>query len=148
MFFANWKKVEQNNGIYKIEQNKNFDLKPYSINDSALFVDYNDNEIKANSDLSNRFILSTKNDITIYEKKDQEIKEAEKETLEEKDKIEVENKQKNEAEFVNMSLSDLLKLLDKINKKLSSGEKITQEDIDLSKKILSEVRKRKGKKSE
>ena len=48
--------------------------------------------------------------------------------------------------FNNMTISELLALLDKINKKLSSNEKLTDEDIELSKNILDEIKRRKGKK--
>jgi len=49
---------------------------------------------------------------------------------------------KSSLDLINMNLSDLLRLLDEINKKIESGEQLTQEDIDFSNAILEEIKKR------
>ncbi|HPO49997.1 MAG TPA: hypothetical protein PLO89_06690 [Spirochaetota bacterium] len=145
IFFANWKKVEQSKGVYKVEKGANFDLKPYSINDSAIFLEKTNVDLRANGDASNRFIFNVVGDGN-FEGKKVEVEDDKKDEEVKKESDDKEVTEESENELINMSLSDLLKLLDKINKKLSSGEKITEEDVELSKKILSEVKKRKGKK--
>ncbi len=157
VFFANWKKVEQSSGLYKVESGRNFDLKPYSINDSALFLEFRDVKIASKALASNRFVLSTKNDVNIVNN----VKDSDKTTTtQNKESVTtttttttvstittttiLQNIDNNN--FNNMTISELLALLDKINKKLSSNEKLTDEDIELSKNILDEIKRRKGKK--
>lgn len=148
VFFANWKKVEQENALYKVDTGKSFDLKPYSINDSALFIEYNDCVLKANNDLTYRFILSVNSDVIAIEDKKEVVKEEVVKIDSAKDKTISDNSddKKDSSKLINLSLSELLKLLDKINKKLTSGEKLEESDVELSKQILSEIKKRKGKK--
>jgi len=143
IFFANWKKVLDTIGNYKVEEGKDFDLKPYSINDSALFLDYKGNQIAPKIELKNRFMLSLTSNIEL-------VTEVSTTTTIDMTTttttIDNKSSQTSNTELVNLSLSDLLKLLDKINKKLQNDEKLTDEDIKLSDQILEEIKKRRGKK--
>ncbi|MCK4798430.1 MAG: hypothetical protein KAT05_13705 [Spirochaetes bacterium] len=149
IFFANWKRVEENIGLYKIIDGRNFDLKPYSVNDSAIFIEYTNEKIYPNKDHIYRFIISMKNDIYIKtkqeESKDKEVKQKDKIDKEDKtyqkDRINTENHGK--LNLINLTLDDLLELLDKINQKLENGESLTNKDVELTNKILEEIKKNK-----
>lgn len=150
IFFANWKRVEQEGGDYRIKEGRNFDLKPYSINDSALVADYREQEVLFSRNHTNRIILSLAEELELDEEHVEEVVEKESEPVEqskEPDKIvEEETDTTDEPDdglnLLNMSLDELLALLDRINKKLESGEKLTKEDVELSEKILEELQKR------
>lgn len=146
VFFANWKRIEQEGGDYKVKEGRNFDLKPYSINDSALVAEYYRQPVLFSRNHHNRIILSLTGELEL---EDEEIVEEKKEVVEEI--VESSEKVKDEAlpdesqegvDLINMSLEELLALLDRINKKLESGEKLTKEDIELSARILAELQKR------
>jgi hypothetical protein len=139
IFFANWKKVDSNLGLYKIFENSSFSLPPYSMNDSAIFVEYVNQEIIPYQDHINRFIISMNNNVEIIEKSP---KKSDTENNiapnEENDIKSVED----ELDLATMDLSDLLKLLDYINKKIETYEIIDEKDVELSEKILNEIKQR------
>lgn len=150
LFFANWKRVEQEGGDYRIKEGRHFDLKPYSINDSALVAEYREQEVLFSRNHTNRVILSLTEELELEEEvkeetveelpeKDEPVKESE-ERVEEKS--ETDKEPEDGLNLLNMSLDELLALLDKINKKLESGEKLTTDDVELSAKILEELQKR------
>lgn len=148
IYFANWKRVEQEGGDYRIKEGRDFDLKPYSINDSALVAEYKEQEVLFSRNHSNRIILSLAEALELEEEQVEEVAEKEPvETEKEPDK-QVEEKRETVDEpdeglnLLNMSLDELLALLDRINRKLESGEKLTKEDVELSEKILEELQKR------
>lgn len=136
IFFANWKRVNESISSFKVKEGRNFNLEPYSINDSAVFIEYKDEKIYPNRNHTYRFILSMKSDINL----DIDKKETKKDIIK-RNRIEAEEK----INIINLNLSELLALLDKINKKLESGEKISEEDIKASNMILEEIKKRKNK---
>ena len=63
VYFANWKKVQTAIGLYSPVDGMSFDLLPNSINDSALFIQYNNQEIPSAKQNKYEFILSAKNNI-------------------------------------------------------------------------------------
>ena len=64
IYFTNWKRGDSV-GKYRVSDGRVFDLKPYSINDSAIFAEYDDILIKG-GDSTNHFIgLSMNNNISI-----------------------------------------------------------------------------------
>ena len=63
IFAANWKSVQQSIGKYAVPRDRDFNLTPYSMNDSALFIEYNDQDIIPYKDNSYRFVLSLNNEI-------------------------------------------------------------------------------------
>ena len=44
-------------------------------------------------------------------------------------------------ELINLTIKDLMVLLDEINNKIESGNRITKEDVEISNKILDEIKK-------
>ena len=135
------------------------------MNDSAIFLDYKQQEITPNRIYENEIILSMANDenslifkkevipvdsVKEDPKKDIEnILRPEKKENTEYNLIQDKNNNwnsniNNDIELINVNINDLLKLLDHINNKINSGKKIKKEDIELSNKILEEIKKRKS----
>jgi len=140
VFFANWKRVDESISSFKVKEGRNFNLEPYSINDSSVFIDYKVQKIYPNRDHIYRFILSMKGDVNL----NIDNKDNEKTNIIKESKAKVKESAKH-INVINFNLSELLALLEKINKKLESGEELSEEDINLSNNILDEIRKRKNK---
>lgn len=144
IFFANWKIVRETIGKYKINPSNSFDLKPFSINDSATFIEYENQKIGSKS-RNYKFILSMKNRIKLEETSTTTTIQSYTTTTISNSTTTIDPRNLN---LINMNLFDLLRLLDEINKKIESGQKLTQEDIDFSNAILEEIKKRRNKYNE
>ncbi len=154
IFFANWKLIKDHIGKYKVNKGNSFDLKPFSLNDSAIFLEYEKQKITT-KDKKYIFVLSMKNNVKLedlYETTTTTTTTIQTttttiNTLTTTTTIErVTNIDNNkELDLINMNLSDLLKLLDDINKKIESGQTLTQQDIDFSNAVLEEIKKRRKK---
>ncbi len=134
IFFANWQKVYNKTGTYKVNNGASFDLVSKSTNDSAAFIEYLDQRIYPEKDVSYRFIVSMKNNIVL----DKDYKGEE--IIKSFDLSKFEN-----IDFEKLDLSDLLALLDKINGRLIDPEPLIEDEIKVYDKILGEIRKRRGK---
>jgi len=143
VFFANWKRIDNSIGLFKTKEDRNFSLEPYSIDDSAVFIEYRNQELsysKQKSEYKFLFSLNSEFKYDILKEEEPKINAKDQSKIVEFDKS---PKQKETSlDLTNLSLSDLLKLLDEINKKLDSGESITQGDIDYADQILNEIEKR------
>jgi hypothetical protein len=145
VYFTNWKRQETQIGDFKVEQGRPFDLKPYSLNDSAVIIEYK-KQILKDKTLKYRFMMSLRSDLQM-----QEVNTSSTTTSTTTTTTIAQNNGQNSTDstlkkpdlnLINMSLSDLLKLLDSINRKLKSNT-ITDEDVKLSKEILEEIKRRK-----
>ncbi len=143
VYFVNWKKVEKSIDLYKVFAGRTFNYEAYSINDSGMFIEYTDQKIIPNTDNKYRFIISMRNNIQLSDEKNksEDVKIEEDSSM---DKNKDKQKDDNKLNLLNMSLKELLELLDKINKKLESGQKLTDDEVDLTTKILEEIKKRRG----
>jgi hypothetical protein len=153
IFFANWKRVSEYPGFYKIEKERNFDLKPYSLNDSAAYLEYENQKIDVKGTKNYSFIFKMKGKITgeevskKTEKPEEEIKEKMQETikeepLKEEPKKEIKKEEKVEqsktTDYDSMSVLELLQLIDDINKKMRSSN-ITEDEVNILKKRLEDI---------
>lgn len=164
IFFANWKRVDKNIGLYQVTPGINFDLKPYSLNDSALFIEYKEQEIIPHRDHEYRYILNISNNPAVPTEEPSIIPTATPtppvgETDTQKNNSSVtptpiptkednnitSKDQKKQLELINLTLTDLLALLDSINDKLKTGQKLSREDVELSRQILDEIKRRRKK---
>jgi len=159
IYFSNWKRVEENLGIFKVIMRRPFDLEPYSYNDSAIFIEYLNQKFNLKEQKKYRFILSMVNKVLIADSSKEDIK---VETIDNKDIksdfVENNKLKDNETDgkkfsdlklrknlsLLNLNLKDLLELLEIINKKMESGEKLTDNDVDMVEQILAEIKKRRN----
>ncbi|HQB60359.1 MAG TPA: hypothetical protein PK899_01715 [Spirochaetota bacterium] len=67
IYFTNWKKGSTNEK-YKVKPGADFDLKPYSLNDSAVFIEYENITVNSASSIDKNFILSKNSSVDIDER--------------------------------------------------------------------------------
>lgn len=67
IYFTNWKKGFTDEK-YKVKPGVDFDLKPYSLNDSAVFIEYEDMTVDTASSIDRNFILSKNSSVDIDER--------------------------------------------------------------------------------
>jgi hypothetical protein len=163
IYFANWKHVSEFPGFYKIQDGRSFDLKPYSINDSAVFADYMNQKVTAKNSIKYQFLIKSKN--VIVKDKEPEIKIQKPVPTEEPKKI----TPKTDIQKTNIpktdttkqtqdiqpkitkpdlsaySTTDLLNLINDINLKLASSENLSVEDIENYRSTLEAIRKKLNK---
>lgn len=145
VFFANWKKVQTTVGLYSPVDGLSFDLLPNSINDSALFIQYNNQDIPSTKQNKYEFILSAKNNIRkeIIPVKKEEINNSEtkKNNNVPNDNLNNLVQNKNLSSF---DIKDLLDLLDSINQKLNSGKNLSDDEVNLMNKVLEEIKNKRN----
>lgn len=143
ILFTNWKKMDTDGLEYPIMNGRSFDLKPYSINDSAISFVYTNKSIDKDAEYKNKFVFKMINKIDESDiiKKNQTDKTNHSTTT----TINNTNMNNNDKlNLINMSLSDLLALLDSINKKLENGVTLSDQDVEYSKQILDEIKRRRN----
>ncbi len=140
IFFANWLKVNNKKGIYKVASGESFDLKPKSINDSAAFIEYIDQRVYPEKPNHYRFIVSMKNNIKLSEDyKGEKI--YNEEIIKSFDISKFEN-----IDLDKLDLSDLLELLDKINGRLKDPEPLKDDEVSIYDNILEVIKKKRESK--
>ncbi|MBN2544948.1 MAG: hypothetical protein JXB50_04060 [Spirochaetes bacterium] len=162
VYFSNWKRVEQNLGKFKVVTRRPFNLDPYSYNDSAMFIEYSSQKFNIKEQKQYRFILSTVNKVLMANRSFDSKENIKVENIYDKDintDLDDNNKLKdNETDskkltdfklhknlsLLNLNLKDLLELLDIIDKKLISEEKLSDNDVDMVEQILAEIKKRRN----
>ena len=151
VFFANWKKVSEFMGLYNSKDGDSFSWGRYSFNDSALFVEYRDVSIDIDKSMTREFLIQNKN-INLEEKIIQPVI-VERMEIEEEPTILIEEEvakviiPDNDVQedltsyfdYDNLSIDELLRLLDTINKKLDLGEELSQQDIEQVDKIIQAI---------
>lgn len=134
--FTNWKRYEGIGRGFVVKPEREFDLKPYSINDSALFIEYKDVDLRPDENAHETLYLYGGRNVEV-----KEIAADEKRSLPDSASPGKEP-DKSKSNFANMSLDEILRLLDSINSKLENGETLTKEDVDLTEKLLKEIESR------
>ncbi len=142
--FANWKRLQDASWLYKTSGLRDFSLMPYSINDSAVCHYYNPKILRQGRD---RTIVTVLGNLSLK-----------KFEMDSRDELKLDNLleealgQADESDSLSSSLVTDLgminKLLDELNKKISSGEVITDEELRLIRDILTELNTRSKKYSE
>jgi hypothetical protein len=157
VFFANWKRVDTQIGLYKTADKQEFDLKPYSINDSAFIIEYRDQKINAGTKLDYRFVININNNIKSLQKivenknevSDQTVTSDQTNDKKVRIKKPIENDKNlqtpNDKNFkmIDMDLSDILNLIDSQNNRIKSENELTEKDNQLLKERLELIKKKK-----
>jgi len=141
VILANWKRLNDNSWAYEVNSSRNFNQLPYSINDSAIALYYNPSRVLKKQTKTVTIIIGSynKNGYTLETSATStEIAKLFNQTVNETD-----------TQFTDPNLaiqSDLIAvrdLIEKIDAKLESGEKITDSDISVMEQVISELQKRK-----
>ncbi len=147
VFMANWKKVSERQGVYKVKEGEPFNWGRFSFNDSALFVEYRNLPVKTDSEISRDFFIQNKSVITeTVPVTPQVTKEDKKEVIKETEikdtKMDI---LPDIGTLTDLGIDDLLRLLKLINKKLDNESNITQSDIEYFDEIIKTIEKKRTK---
>lgn len=141
VIFANWKRLKDNLWNFNVQNSRNFNLLPYSINDSAAALYYNQVSINKGKKREITIVLGAfTNSIFQGKKSTDESSEMNKlyiqtvETPEDSSNIEASLK----TDLI--AVDDLLK---KIDEKLKYPQLINNEDLNLIKQIIDNLNQRK-----
>jgi hypothetical protein len=152
IYFANWKRIDETIGLYKITDKQDFDLKPYSINDSACVQEYRNQKIQPGSKLDYRFVININNNIKnlqkIADNGDNGMKKDQTDDRTAKNKTDDKNtntvKPDKGKKTVNIDVSEILNLIDSQNSKIKSDDNLTDEENQKLKDRLDAIKKDKS----
>jgi hypothetical protein len=151
--FANWKRLSDSLWSYTPPKGRNFSVRPYSINDSAVAVYYNPEQLEPGASrdiaLSLGFVGSSKGETSGTGTESEEAKkQAEKELLEilaAKEKKDTQRKSypvsKENLKIID-DLTTIENLVDEINKILFSGDEISEKDMKIMEQMIAELKER------
>ncbi|MBA7639745.1 hypothetical protein ES703_47405 [subsurface metagenome] len=146
--FANWKRLHDTTWRYETSSSRSFNLVPYSINDSAACHYYNPTLIGSGASRKIVVILGNFKPggfiVSSREKVQPELDNLLQEAAEKAESIESEEPSISPAAALNL----INELIDQLTKKLSSGEKITDEEMKLMQEMLNELKLRSNQYSE
>jgi hypothetical protein len=145
--FANWKRLNDASWDYKTSSSRNFNLMPYSINDSAVCMYYDPVDIPARGD---REIVLVMGNVTLLDYTG-EMKTVSAEAVPEPiteappvsatDRLrELRDRLNAEPATAQLDIDDLNSFIELIDQGLGSGEGISDEEIRLMEEILSVIK--------
>lgn len=148
--FANWKRLNDTSWAYTVLNTRDFSVRPYSINDSAVALYYNPATIKPQGSHTITLIMgnySPEGFKAADVKTDDEITKLLDDLTKKPDEdISSKNGQVNLSDSTYAKIkSDIItvqNLINEIDKKMKAGQKFSQNDLDLMKQILYELKER------
>ncbi len=141
VIFANWKRLKENIFSFRVQNSRNFNFLPYSINDSASALYYNSQPLGSGKSREINLILGAATGSlflgTNASTETSEINKLYIQTVQKKhDTADIETSLKTDL----LAVNDLLK---KINDNLSSPELVSKENITMMKQIIENLEQRK-----
>jgi hypothetical protein len=149
--FANWKRLSEASWNYETSSQRNFNLMPYSINDSAVCMYYEPVELPAQG---SREIVLILGNVTLSDY-EQGVKVARAETpaaaapaAPKPGEPPIDSLQmlldrlSSEPGSTDQNLNDLNRLIEQIDRLLASGEPISDDEVRLMEEILSAIKDR------
>lgn len=140
---ANWKRINDSTWDYDVKSSRNFNQLPYSINDSAIALYYNQSELAPGAAREIKLAIGSYNEDGFSADQSttrSEIADVFNQTL---------NSDNSGSRDVGLSVqTDLLtvnELLKKINDSMGSREVLTESELELMNQVISELTKRKQK---
>ena len=141
---GNWKRLNDNSWAYDVNTTRNFNLLPYSINDSAVALYYNAERVEKGSSRSSLILIGaySQEGFSIGNAvSDSEIAALFDQTVIDQDGA--------TSKDLNISVqTDLIAvrdLIQKINSKLESGEEISYAELTVMEHVITELKTRKKK---
>jgi hypothetical protein len=151
--FANWKRLSDASWDYQTSRNRNFNLMPYSINDSAVCMYYDPVDLPA---LGSREIVLVLANVTLTdysgegqtavidvapEQSPTAPPPVQSPAAHPPDSLqELRDRLGSESASPEQDLVDLNRLIDMIDERLAAGEKISAEELRLMEEILSAIK--------
>ncbi len=141
---ANWKRLNNSSWNYESSASRNFNLLPYSINDSAVGLYYNPVQLppKGERTITMAFGNYSESGYALTEQTDEEISELYTKTLAAADDTE------DPVEIARTDLLTIEELLTRIDRLIMAGEEVEQEQIDAIAQIVQSLENRKNRHEE
>ncbi len=139
LIFANWKRLQDNLWNYQVNKSRNFNLIPYSINDSAVSFTYN--PIKVSRDQS-REVVIVLGAYTNSSFKGSSLESSGIDTLFDQT-IKTDSDPQNTETSIKMDLIATTDLIKKIDGFLQFPDSVTESELDLIMQILETLKQRK-----
>ncbi len=141
--FANWKRMNDSSWSFESSQSRNFNLLPYSVNDSAVFFFYNPVSVSSGS---SRTISMAMGNFSPdgFTTSGNVIADSAISTLYNQAVVTPSGTTDSLEVAVRTDLITVSDLIRQLDKKLSSDSAITEEEIVVYRQILEELRKRKA----
>lgn len=141
IIFANWKRLKDNIGNYNVQNSRNFNLLPYSINDSAAAIYYNQRSVAPGNEFKIVLVLGAFTGSFFQGN-------TEEEAASEINKLYIQTVETpDDTTNIEASLkTDLIAVEDliaKIDEKLKYPEQVTAEEINLIRQIIDNLGQRK-----
>jgi hypothetical protein len=137
--FANWKRLNDTPWIYKTSSSRDFNNLPYSINDSGVVQYYNPQTVARDSSIKIVLVLGAASSSGY------DLSKAETETNISRiyeDAVTTNDNIADSYIAVQADIVTLDNLVKELNKKLESGEILSDTDLQLMQKLISELEKR------
>ncbi len=141
IIFANWKRLKENIWNYTIQNSRNFNLLPYSINDSAAALYYNPYILKSGEKRTVTMVIGAFTG-SFFQGKDADEDTSEINKLYLLTASGPENYSDTEA-TVKTDLIAVEDLISKIDEKLKYPNQVTEDELNLLKQIIDNLEKRK-----
>jgi hypothetical protein len=149
--FANWKRLSDASWDYKTSSSRNFNLMPYSINDSAVCMYYDPVDIPASGSREIVLVLGNMPLLDYSPERKAPVAEAVSEPEPEpgaeepplpaiEQLRELRDRLKAEPRSTELDMVDLNKFISLIDQRLASGEDISVEELRLMEEILSVIK--------
>jgi len=139
IIFANWKRLQDNMWNFQVKKSRNFNLIPYSINDSAVLVIYDPIRVSSKSGRDIVIAMGGYNNSSF--KATSEIESSEFDTIFEQT-INTETDPQDTESSVRSDLIATTDLIHKIDALLQFPESVTDNEIDLIEQILETLKQR------
>jgi hypothetical protein len=155
VYFANWKRITESIGLYEIKDGRSFDLKPFSLNDSAIVAEFRKREIYPDREHTYRIVLSMDSDIIINNRTGVEEPTTTTSTTTTTlpftftttttifGDSTTEKRNYGDIDLININLSDLIQMLNSLQDMIDKGS-VTPAEVQRSREILEEIRRRTG----
>jgi len=148
--FANWKRLSDASWDYQTSSNRNFNLMPYSVNDSAVCMYYDPVDLPA---LGTREIVLVLGNVTMTDYTG-EVRTADTEAAAVAEQQEQQSPEASptsglqklrdrlsaEPASAELNMDDLDSFIELIDERLGSGDKISDEELRLMEEILSAIK--------
>ncbi len=139
IIFANWKRLQDNLWNYQVKKNRNFNLIPYSINDSAVSMIYDPIKVLRNSSREVVIVLGVYNNSSF--KGTSSIEDSGIDTLFEQT-VSTDADPQNTETSIKSDLIATTDLIKKIDSFLQFPDNVTDGEIDLIVQILETLKQR------
>ncbi len=133
---ANWKRLNESPWDYEVSSRRNFNMLPYSINDSAFSVLYSQRTLSAGESYEIASVCGNFTDLGVSSASAAEDK---------KDTAEQDSAGRTERSAHINKISTLNDLIDELNNEISSDAGVTEEELEIYKKILKEIKDNQNK---